>query len=234
MAGNGSLRLLVETTEDGNAGVFALRAAMAATGIADWSVERLFPDDPDDDRLFLLSTTPPVPVSVRQSFDIAYHFESQSGIDRVEPDVPVVQYPGGIEPEPVGAFEHVPTPEDLRWAREAIRCDAAWGLPPATGGATHGAGIRIGHPDTGYTPHFALGPDLETLDLVRDRDFIDDDHNARDPLSKSPVPLARFPGHGTGTGTGSVIIGRGDDVRGVVGVAPRATLVPIRACLCWW
>jgi subtilisin family serine protease len=62
-----------------------------------------------------------------------------------------------------------------------------------------------------------------------DRDLIDNDDNALDPLippNQSPWPVPS-PGHGTATG--SVIAGRGSEQVGVVGVAPRATLVPIRA-----
>jgi len=134
--------------------------------------------------------------------------------------------PGGGIPSAPGGLEDPPG-SDLQWARRAIRCEEAWALAPPAGGRVRGEGILIGHPDTGYTDHFALG--LGALNLGVDRDVIDNDDNALDPLvppDQSPWPLPS-PGHGTATG--SVIAGRGSEQVGVVGVAPRATLAPIRA-----
>ncbi|MCA1675754.1 MAG: S8 family serine peptidase, partial [Actinobacteria bacterium] len=90
-----------------------------------------------------------------------------------------------------------------------------------------GEGILIGHPDTGYTRHWALGPELAALDLVHDRDFVDDNDDAEDPLQSGFLPLTHFAAHGTGTS--SVIVGRGEPDKGIVGVAPGARLVPFRA-----
>lgn len=45
----------------------------------------------------------------------------------------------------------------------------AWDLPPGPGGAARGAGVRIGHPDTGYVLHPELEPDA--LDLMSDLDL---------------------------------------------------------------
>src|SRR3712207_5341689 len=85
----------------------------------------------------------------------------------------------------------------------------------------------VGHPDTGFTLHPGLGQ--AALELTRDRDVLEDDDDALDPLippDQSPWPIPS-PGHGTQTG--SVIAGRGTEQSGVVGVAPKALLVPIRA-----
>jgi hypothetical protein len=160
----------------------------------------------------------------------------------VEADLPVNAYAsfraGGEEDEASGtdpgegqgAFgddPHLPGSERKAWAREAIRCAEAWALPPPPGGGTRGEGVLIGHPDTGWTLHPGLG--RKALDLGRDRDVIDGDDNALDPLvppDQSPWPVPS-PGHGTKTG--SVIAGRGTEADGVVGVAPQASLVPIRA-----
>jgi hypothetical protein len=46
-------------------------------------------------------------------------------------------------------------------------------------------------------------------------------------LGKALIPLIKFPGHGTGTS--SVIVARGDPTTELVGVAPEAILVPLRA-----
>ena len=127
---------------------------------------------------------------------------------RAEADIPVVAYAGaaGVGAGCGAADDAPPGSETIRWARDAIRCEEAWALPPGPGGATQGAGIVLGQPDTGYTPHPNLG--LDALDLTKDRDVIDNDDDANDPLvapALSPWPLAN-PGHGTTTA--SVIAGR--------------------------
>lgn len=113
--------------------------------------------------------------------------------------------------------------EPLDWARRLLRWDEALDLmaPEARGGV----GIRIGHPDSGYTLHPNLG--AAALDLATDRDVIDGDDDALDDLD--PNPLWPLPNPGHGTSTASVIAGRGDDVSGIVGIGKSATLVPIRA-----
>ncbi|HEU5149976.1 MAG TPA: S8 family serine peptidase [Iamia sp.] len=224
MAATGPFRVLVQAEE--GAGAAAVDAAVAALDAADrWLVEPLFPDEPDGD-LQVIVLDPAIPLAPTQMFDLAATVAARPGIARAEPDLPVTAYaPPGAEGggTPVGAFAAAPpappTPDDLRWAGRGIDVEGAWAL------GARGQGIRIGHPDTGYTPHTLFGPGA--LDLTTDRDVIDDDDDARDPLRRSPVPLARFPGHGTGTG--SVIVARGDGTSALRGIAPEATLVPLRA-----
>lgn len=151
----------------------------------------------------------------------------------VEADVPVTAFdrPGTAfdQEDPRGAFgpdADLPGTEAKDWARRAIRCERAWEVVRDSGGKP-GAGVLVGHPDTGYTLHPRLG--RQALDLDRDWDAISDDDDALDPLvppDESPWPLPS-PGHGTATG--SVIAGRGTEQDGVVGVAPAAVLVPVRA-----
>ena len=88
-----------------------------------------------------------------------------------------------------------------------------------------GKGIRIGHPDTGYTDHPNLT--LVGLDLNLDRDVVDNDDDALDDLEQHPLWPLPFPGHGTSTA--SVIVGHGPPAVGIEGLAPEARLVPIRA-----
>ena len=72
------------------------------------------------------------------------------------------------------------------WSTRAVRADAARRDTGASG-----RGVRIGHPDTGYTDHpLILGPRLRTAD---GHDFVDDDPDAHDPMTGG------FPGHGTAT-----------------------------------
>lgn len=165
----------------------------------------------------------------------------ETGLFRaVEADLPVTAYAspdggagddesGGSE-EGIGAFgddPHQPGSEQLSWAREAIRCAQAWAVPPSQGGAARGRGVRVGHPDTGYTLHWGLG--REALDLRKDRDVIDGDDSALDPMVPPDESPWAVPSPGHGTKTASVIVGRGTEARGVVGVAPEAVVVPIRA-----
>jgi subtilisin family serine protease len=63
------------------------------------------------------------------------------------------------------------------------------------------------------------------FDLERDRDLVDEDDDAIDPLEKGRFPEFLQPGHGSRTS--SVIAGRAEGV--LSGAAPLATVVPIRA-----
>lgn len=196
-----------------------------------WRIEPLFTEQlPGRASLYLVAMASDEPVwtaeYARRAHTLAQQLIDTGSFSRVEADVPVRAFdrPDVVAIVP-GAPEDPPG-SDPRWARRAIRCEQAWALAPPAGGRVRGEGVRIGHPDTGYTDHFALG--LGALDLGVDRDVIDNDDNALDPLvppDQSPWPLPS-PGHGTATG--SVIAGRGSEQAGVVGVAPRATLVPIR------
>lgn len=219
-----AVRLLVATEDGGNVGELTLRAALAALGPgAAWTASRLFPNDTVDDDLFVARATGDVTVLPSQAFTLAYALRQQPGIVDAEPDLPIDQYPGS-EPEPVGAFPPTPpTPDQLAWARRAIRAEEAWALSPAA----RGAGMLIGHPDTGYSDHPVFGDGLAALDLVLDRDFISNDDDARDSLDKGFIPLAKFPGHGTGTA--SVMVARGTTPNELVGIVPDARVVPIRA-----
>jgi subtilisin family serine protease len=146
-------------------------------------------------------------------------------VRRAEADVPGTAFVGAGGDRRIGVGGGPPFPpgsERSRWAREAIRCDEAWAIEPG-----QGSGTLIGHPDTGYTLH----PNLctEALDLLIDWDFICNDDDARDPMvspDDSPWPLP-FPGHGTTTA--SVLVGRGSEASGIVGVAPQSRVVPLRA-----
>jgi subtilisin family serine protease len=151
-------------------------------------------------------------------------------VARAEADLPV-RPRGDLTPDDgrfvtPGIGDCAPGSNDRGWSLRAVRAADAWALAPAPGGAARGAGVVIGHPDTGYTLH----PNLAgALDLDRDRDLLDGDDDARDPLlAADVVPWpSSFPGHGTKTA--SVIVGRETPGSGIVGVAPAAVLVPIRS-----
>lgn len=116
-------------------------------------------------------------------------------------------------------------PTNPEWSVEKVHAGAARKLLDARGKG-YGAGIRIGHPDTGFTQHPELP--LALIDQEADHDFVNDDGSAVDPLVDGP---ARNPGHGTSTA--SVIVSpRGAQGVGyahhVTGIAPEARLVPLR------
>ena len=90
-----------------------------------------------------------------------------------------------------------PRPVDKRWSVKNVNATQAWRLKPKPGGSARGAGIRVGHIDTGYTEHPEIFP--AALDLTIDRDMLDSDDDAKDPLIKRWWFPLDNPGHGTGT-----------------------------------
>ncbi|MET0714850.1 MAG: S8 family serine peptidase [Mycetocola sp.] len=195
--------------------------------LAGWHIAPLFADD---DSLWLLTGTVAQKVGTAEYATLAHslvqNILATGVVARAEADLPVTAFVGDPVARPVGLVladpDSPPGSESMRWARDAIRCDGAWAIEPR-----RGAGILIGQPDTGYTLHPNLG--RAALNLAADRDFIDNDNDARDPLvppDTLPWPLS-FPGHGTTTA--SVMVGRGSEQAGIVGVAPRAKVLPLRA-----
>ena len=116
------------------------------------------------------------------------------------------------------------TDADYEWSLRKAKVLEAWKL---FGARPPGEGVRVGHPDTGYTPHPELADPARVL-IADGYDYDDDDP---DPLDDLDAGFLDNPGHGTGTG--SVIlsgvggIGAGADPF-VSGAAPHALLIPIR------
>lgn len=115
---------------------------------------------------------------------------------------------------------HRPGTEDFDWALKQCDVFDAWNEPLPIGGAARGEGIVVAHPDTGWTGHPELAN--STIDTARGFDFVAGDPDAQDPLDP--------PNAGHGTGTASVILSDANapDQPRVQGVAPEATLVPLR------
>jgi subtilisin family serine protease len=155
----------------------------------------------------------------QSDWDVAYALERElpDGY-RVEPALPTAF--GSPDPDEAAAIElelaEAPAPP-FGWALDQIRARAAWEASGA-----RGRGIVVGHPDTGYRLHAELV--AEMFDLERDRDVIDEDDDALDPLEQGTFPEFLQPGHGSRTS--SVIAGRSEGV--LSGAAPEATVVPIR------
>ena len=110
-----------------------------------------------------------------------------------------------------GGDKDLPGSNPREWSTQAVDADVA-----RTRFGVTGAGVRVAHPDTGYTLHPQIaGPRLRIADGY---DFVDDDPDPRDPLT------GKFPGHGTATGS-VIFSGAAPELHGI---APGAELVPMR------
>jgi hypothetical protein len=126
----------------------------------------------------------------------------------------------------------------LHWSLEQLGvCDVngkkgAWTLwKEKHDNKTPGEGVLVAHPDTGYTPHKRLVPRLAVHPGKaghHGRNFVERDRpdartNGLDPLEEA---FGKFPGHGTGTA--SVIAAGNGEALEPWGVAPGATILPLR------
>lgn len=210
-------------------------------------VEPLFIDvdqaaDANDMDHFFLATLPGLAQRdlADDVFDIGYALSDtpDAGLLQVEPDLPhavshgtpEITVAGNLNPCEVDAQ----VPGDRAWHLRSMRVPLAWTLTPPGDGRQLGEGSMIGHIDTGWAAHDDVAVANVRLDLGHD--FIDDDADPRDPLEAgSFLGGPASPGHGIATS--SVIIARGDGSGALPnpaqqemwGVAPRATLVPLRA-----
>jgi serine protease len=167
----------------------------------------------------------------RESHEAALALYRSKQFRRVEADVPVPadadlaaalrQAQGSLEA--VDNNSCVDSPPPLDWVHQILHWPEA--MAAMSEASRGGVGVSIGQPDSGYTLHPNLG--AAGLDLNRDRDVIDGDDDALDDLV--PNPLWPFPNPGHGTATASVIVGQGIPAEGIVGLAGRSLLVPIRA-----
>jgi serine protease len=160
----------------------------------------------------------------RQSHEAALALYRSNQFRRVEADVPVpVEVDLAADSFEVVGDNLCADNPPLNWVHQILQWpEATAAMSDASRG---GVGISIGQPDSGYTLHPNLGS--AGLDLNRDRDVIDGDDDALDDLV--PNPLWPFPNPGHGTATASVIVGQGTATEGIVGLAGRSLLVPIRA-----
>lgn len=159
-------------------------------------------------------------------FEFAHALADATGAVTAEPELGT-DFFAEPEAESVDGFQAscwVPDEQDPSlaqplWAVEKIKAVAAWKTVPPAGGKAKGGGISVFQPDTGVADHTELGDGM--LDLSRAYDFIRNKSSATDPLDYQGNP-------GHGTGTASVVAGRGMSGR-MSGSAPAATLVPLRA-----
>ena len=166
--------------------------------------------------------------SAGQAFDYSYRLREHRDVEDCEPALVLpVNGPAALRPLPQTARSNssiaggadLPCTSSVLWAHKLCRVQQAWQLTPPQGGRSHGEGVVIGHPDTGYTDHPEIA-DASRLLKASGFDFEDGDRDARD------TQVGFSAGHGTSTA--SVIMSVVDASLGVTGIAPRAKLVPLR------
>lgn len=228
--------------------VAAVRVVVTATLGPGWQVRRLVPRRP----LIVVSGRSDEPVATvghaRRSHRAAMALAATGRFARVEADVPIRGYAeneqrasadetraddaeiadagldgAGLDEAEIGPVPQAQPEPPRDWVHRILRWEQA--LAAMSADVRGGRGIRIGHPDTGYTLHQNLG--LTGLDLTTDRDVIDNDADALDDLQQNALWPLPFPGHGTATA--SVIVGHGPVSAGIVGLVQEARLVPVRA-----
>lgn len=163
-------------------------------------------------------------------FELGYAFAEATSALTAEPELGTDFYLAprsgdnqleGVDDFPPGCWVDAnqdPTKQQPRWAVQKIKASDAWEIAPKPGGKSKGEGILVFQPDTGIADHAELKGGMINTALAYD--FIEDKKGAMDPLNDGGNP-------GHGTGTASVVASR---VNGkVVGSAPLATLVPLRA-----
>lgn len=178
--------------------------------------------------------------TVAQAFDMAAKLREHRDVEDCEPSLVLPNEPSeeiAAEREMFGSAglgemllsrsssgtsdSHSFCSEDNEWALSFCRVQDAWSLALPGGGKSHGEGILVAHPDTGYTRHPEL--DADRVLATRGQNFEEGSDDPLDPLN------GRFGGHGTSTGS-VIMSGKGPGTLGaiVTGVAPKTKLVPLR------
>lgn len=220
-----TLRLVIFTGDETDAGAVVASLERATGEKAE--VSRLFPDvDPEDDpdalAQMFLAIIPQGKAVSESSWDRAYELRDATGYARVEPDAEYTLEAASAAKRSSCFLDESGAPTDKGWSLDNMKVRDAWALAPVLGGRAQGEDIRVCHPDTGWTTHQELNS--SRLDLASARNFLSSGpSDGRDPLDYSGGLLN--PGHGTGTG--AVIVSETTSGQ-IDGVAPKATLVPIR------
>ncbi len=198
------------------------------------TVERLFPgveeeNDPENlSRIYRVKTA--TSLADPDQWDKAYAIKAKGNFENVEPDTDTAIEDAQKRQAAAACIGDTgaPAPANRNWSLLDMRVPQARKLKPPPGGKLLGEGVRICHPDTGWAEHDDL--DIGRLDTTSSLNLVEGGTDAKDPMNYSGNP-------GHGTATGSVIVSSGDfDANDsatppgtVNGLAPNATLVPIRA-----
>jgi Subtilase family len=185
----------------------------------DWTIRRI-PVPPGETRRQVhirpqIGQEPATEQAWNLAHALAASLRSQDPLAWVEPHFQVVEETPVVPMAGLAGWGGGPPPANTDWADQLIQGPLARSTHNVTG-----AGVRVGHPDTGYTRHpctFArVRPELG-------RDLVDFDLDPEDEMQQG---IAWFPGHGTRTS--SVLLGHSGGGLVVHGVAPDAELVPFR------
>ncbi len=182
---------------------------------AGWTSRALFDD--------AIEATPPQPLPIDVAWDVVHELRARHAGVAIDPLWETVLRE--TAPREAAAADSLTvagtggaTPNKT-WHLTKLHAEDAWKLEPRPGGAHHGAGIAIGHLDTGYRKHADLD---EAWQPQFGWDVFDDDTDPTDELAQGPL---LFPGHGTATG--GIIASRGLKEQ-ISGTAPKARLIPFR------
>lgn len=230
---SGLIALIAPGEEDAAAALAAAKEVARRALPGAWVVEPLGAHSRD----YLLRRRSGRDLALGCAFDLARELRADREVASADPALTTP----GLEPTPAlrgkfggptrtlagGGGKPLPCAEnDPAWSLKAARITDAWAAHP-----TRGEGILVGHPDTGYTRHFAIwsnDPAKNRLLIDEGIDYIDDDGDGEDELQTDP---GLFPGHGTGTAsvimaTEGPVGSRAQSLAG--GAAPKAKLVPMR------
>jgi len=198
------------------------RQVARRAGLIGWRVEPVVDDWTE------VELVPRRRVQPSTAWDAAYRLRAQPEVVHAHPmfrylvpenaDRPTRKRSGAEAPhDPATATEY-------DWSLRKANVLAAWQL---FGSLPPGGGVKVGHPDTGYTAHPELA-DAARILAADGYDYEEDDPDPLDPLADGRL---QHPGHGTSTGS-VILSGAGGAVGGhgpfVSGAAPHALLVPIR------
>ena len=217
-----ALSVVVARTQGRDPGLL-VRTLARRLGLTGWRIEPVVEDGSEFEML-----PPARNVSVARAWDLTYAFRDQPEVVYAAPMfcylVPENAPGGARKASGRGSTDDPATDTDYEWSLVSANVLEAWRL---FGTRPPGAGVQVGHPDTGYTLHPELAEPARLL-VGEGYDYDDDDP---DPLDDLTDDFLDNPGHGTGTGS-VILSGVGSATGGtgpfVSGAAPHAMLIPIR------
>ena len=198
-----------------------------------WQIQEILPDL----NCFFVSPSSDIILSPSDAFNLARQLKQQASIKNA---IPLFEQPlndrgsESVSSVSITTSRRLPclppyevddrTTGRYEWALEGIKVQEAWNLAPLPRGKRYGEGVRIGHPDTGYTQHPEI---IDGTAILPELGQNYQERNTTDPQD----PLSTID-NGHGTATASVIISpvdrqlHGSGHEYVRGVAPKAELIP--------
>lgn len=189
--------------------------SLTASGASGFTVVDILPD-PDLSHVFGVEVSAPPGTAPAAGWDIAHALAEKLGAKAEA--VLGAELDSFTAQSAFGAGESAPEVLVMRepaWHLDTIHAEAAWAL-------SKGAGVLIGHPDTGTTKHPELGEGRVLID--EGKSFLGE----AKPID--PLDDMGFPGHGTATAS-LMISPRGAETgknSPVSGLAPEAKVLPLR------